>query len=401
MTSHDIILVAAEPWEHYTWRRRHHVAWNLAKNYRVLFIEPPLTLFQPFRQINLNWRHLFNLGRLKYQGRNLYSYSPVRLLPLSLPGSERFNYYEMDKRRTFNALKKIVRKLEMKDPILWVYYSSLQYDYYGLFSEKIRVADWYDKFASYTGVELLPSQILSDKEREANIINNSDIIFAVSQELADEFHFIRKSVYTVPHGVDYKSFQNIGNINKSIQKQLEQIKHPILGFIGIMYYKVDFELLNYVAKQRPEWSILLLGKRWLKNEKDKELFDELISKENVHYLGERPKDELPGYVSQMDICLMPFKKIDFVKYMAPLKLLEYLSAGKPIIAVDRGVEYEFSDFIKVADTKESFIEAIAEALEERQNGELLSQARKEIARHNSWERRVNQMVEIIESHLSG
>ena len=95
MPKHDIIFIAAEPWEHYTWRRRHHVAWNLAKRNRVLFVGPPLTIFQPFREINLNWKHFFGLGGLNYQGRNLYTCSPVRLLPLAIPGSQRFNYYEM------------------------------------------------------------------------------------------------------------------------------------------------------------------------------------------------------------------------------------------------------------------------------------------------------------------
>ena len=56
--------------------------------------------------------------------------------------------------------------------------------------------------------------------------------------------------------------------------------------------------------------------------------------------------------------------------------------------------------MKVADSKEGFIEAISEALEEeRQNGESLAQARKEVAKQNSWDDRVNQMMAIIESHL--
>ncbi len=401
MPKHDIIFIAAEPWEYYTWRRRHHVAWNLAKNNRVLFVEPPLTLLNPFRDINLSWRHLLNLGRLKYQGRNLFSYSPFRLMHLSLPGSERLNYYERDKKRTLNTLKKIVRKLRMKHPILWVYFSQLQYDYYGLFGEKIRVTDWYDRFTSYTGFERPPDAMLSIKNREENLIKNSDIIFAVSEELAKDLRSTGKSVYLVRHGVDYESFQNMRNGENLVKKYKEKNKRSILGFIGIMYYKVDYELLNYVAAQRSEWSILLLGRRWLLNENDRKLFAELIKRDNVHHIGEKPKEELPFYLSGMDICLMPFKKIDFVKYMAPLKSLEYLAAGKPIIAIDRGVKYEFSDFIKVADSKEGFVEAIAEALEkEMQNGESLAEARKEIARQNTWERRVDQMMEIIESHLS-
>ncbi len=73
----------------------------------------------------------------------------------------------------------------------------------------------------------------------------------------------------------------------------------------------------------------------------------------------------------------------------------------PIVAVDQGVRYDCHEFIKVTDTKEDFVEAIAEALEEeRENGESLAKARNNIARKNSWESRVNQMMEIIESHLN-
>ena len=403
MMSHDVIFIAAEPWEHYTWRRRHHIAWNLAKNNNVLFVEPPLTIFQPFRDIDLNFRHLLNLGRLKYQGRNLYSYSPVRLFPLSLPGAERFNYYEKDKKRTFDTLKRIFRKLKFKNPILWVYFHPFQYDYYGLFDEKIRVTDWYDKFTAYSGYKLAIEQTDLIKNKEENILKKSDVIFAVSQPLGNEIRATGKSVYVIPHGVDYESFEKCQNGKRKVKGDFENIKRPILGFIGIMHYIVDFELLLYIAERRLDWNIVLLGKTQLVNKAGRILFNKLVNKENVYYLGEKSREDLPSYFHKMDVCLMPMKRIEINKVTTgPLKLWEYLAAGKPVVAVDHGIRYDCHEYIKVADSKEAFVKSIAEALEEeKQNGELLAKARKEMARQNSWRSRVNQMMEIIESHLEG
>lgn len=398
MASHDIIFIAADPWEHYTWRRRHHVAWNLAKKNRVLFVEPPLTFLNPFRDIDLNWRHLLNLGRLKHQGRNLYSYSPVRLLPLSLPGSWRFNYYETDRQRTFRRLKKIVENLKFKDPILWVYMNKYQYDYYGLFDEKIRVTDWYDKFVTFIGYELTDDELNENTKKQEIILKKSDINFAVSHELGNELRTTGKSVYVIPHGVDYKSFQNSKERKSGIYKSVEKIKRPILGFIGLMHYVVDFDLLVYIAVQRPYWSIMLLGRTWLINKKDKGLFDELIKKKNVYYFGEASRENMPIYLSKVDVCLLPKKRIEFNKFAAPLKIWEYMAAGKPIVAVDQGVKYDCSEFIKVASNKEEFIRKIEECLKENKEEEIIK--RKQVAKNNSWESRTKQMMGIIEAHLN-
>lgn len=400
MVSYNIILIAAEPWEHYTWRRRHHVAWNLAKNNRVLFVEPPLTLFQPLREVNLNWRHLLNLGRFKYQGRNLYSYSPVRLLPLSLPGAKRFNYYERDKKRTFNRLKNIVRSLKYKDPILWVYYRGYQYEYYGLFDERIVIGDCYDKFSAPVSYRVSNEWKSRTHEKESILIKNSDIVFAVSKELYDDLIDVNKNTFLIPNGVDFEAFLKPSKPTKK-QSTLQSINKPVLGYLGIMHYKVDFELLEFIARAHPEWSIVLMGMYWIKETADRALFDSLIKKDNVKYLGKIAKIEIPSYLEYIDVCLLPWKKIEFNRYANPLKLLEYFAAGKPVVAVDQGGKNYLSEFVKVADTKEAYIEAIADALEEeRQNGESLAEARKNIARENSWGGRVNQMMEIIESHLN-
>ncbi|ODS34572.1 MAG: glycosyltransferase group 1 [Candidatus Scalindua rubra] len=401
MSKHDIIFIAADPWEYYRWRRRHHIAWNLAKNNKVLFVEPPLTVIQPFRDIDLNWKHLLNLGRLKYKGGNLYSYSPVRFFPLSLPGSERFGYYERDKKRIFKILKNIIRKLEFKNPILWVYFSEYQYEYYGLFNEKITVADWFDKYTAPAQRKPLQSFVDKQRDREDRILNEADIVFAVSEALAADIEPRNNNVHVIHQGVDFNKFNIEIDENDKRLKQIGYIKRPTMGFLGIMHFTVDYDLLNHIAEKKPQWSIMLIGRKWLGDKVDIDCFQKLVNRKNVFYMGELEDDLVSIYMKHVDVCLMPMKKIEFNRCAAHLKIWDYMALGKPIVAVNQGIKFDCNEFIKVANTKERFVEAIAEVLEEeRQNGELLVKTRKEIAMHNSWENRVNQMMEIIDSHLN-
>ena len=397
MTKHDIIIIGADPWEHYTWRRRHHVAWNLAKENRVLFIEPPLTLLQPFRDIDLSWRHLLRLGRLKHQGRNLYSYSPVRLLPLALPGSRHFNYYERDKKRIFTRVAKIVKKMEFKKPILWIYYYNSQYDYIGLFDEKIIVTDVYDKFAAFSGITEPDDNKEKTKKREKQLLENTDIVFAVSEELKKYIRKFGKDAIVISQGVDYEKYENILLPSKKERRRVEQIPQPRLGFIGIMHYIVDFELLAQVADSRKDWSIVLMGKKWLNNEKDATHFNSLCKRNNVYYLGEIPKEKLPYYLSKLNVGLMPMKKNELNRSASPLKLWEYLAAGKPVVAIDQRVQYNCMEFVKIASSPEEFISLIEESLADRRNGQI--EKMRIIAKNHSWKHRTHEMMEVIESHL--
>ena len=393
----NIIIISADPWAHYTWRRRHHVAWNLAKENKILFIEPPISIINPLLDIGLSWKHLFNLGKLKHQGRNLYSYSPCRFFVSSLPFSKKINYEELNKKIIFKKLKHIVDKLGMKDPILWIYYHPYHYDYYGLFNEKIVVADWYDKFTAQSGETKLPDSILNSiKVKEDMIVKNSDIIFTVSEELKKDFVVKHDKVVLVPHGVDIDSFINVKEPGFFAKKYLKKIKKPVLGFLGLIHNKIDFNLLNYVAESRQDWSILLIGKKWLTEENSIKSFNELIKRKNVYYTREIKKEFIPYYLNFIDVCLMPFKKVEFNKYTTgPLKLLQYFAAGKPVVAVNQGVKLDYNELIKTADTKDEFIKKIEECLAEIGNKDLIEK-RLKIAKENSWEKRVEEMLELIE-----
>ena len=100
----------------------------------------------------------------------------------------------------------------------------------------------------------------------------------------------------------------------------------------------------------------------------------------------------------MDVCIMPFKKCDWIEASSPLKLYEYLAAGKPVVALKMEGVSAFGDLIKLVETPEEFLQAIDSSLSEDQDNKIA--ARIAVARENTWEARIETISEIIQKHLS-
>lgn len=382
MPQHDIILIAAERWEGTIWRRRHHVAWNLAKDNRVLFIEPPTA--KTAQRVSI-----------KHQGRNLYSVSIKKEFPDTV-ARNKVDVGFINERLIRRQLKKIAREMKIVSPLLWVYFSTEQYDYFNLFNEKLIISDWYDMFTAYCGwtSNEYEKTIFIKTEK---IIKKADVIFAVSKVIYESLAKRRGDIYFMPHGVNQENFDLRGEDALEITK-LKSIQGPRIGYLGTIQYKLDFKLLNYLAKRCKDWKIVLAGADVITNIEDKEGFKELLNNDNVVYLKEIGKEQIPNYLEALDVCIIPFKKVEWIYASAPLKLWEYMASGKPIVAMDRGTEYDCDYYIKTAGSSDEFIELIEKALKNVE-GQTAVEERKNIARANSWDKRIEQMMKIIEEKL--
>jgi glycosyltransferase involved in cell wall biosynthesis len=56
---------------------------------------------------------------------------------------------------------------------------------------------------------------------------------------------------------------------------------------------------------------------------------------NVHYTGSVEPDAVPGLVASMDVCVAPYPRLK-IFYFSPLKLFEYMAAGRAVIAARTG-----------------------------------------------------------------
>jgi glycosyltransferase involved in cell wall biosynthesis len=119
----------------------------------------------------------------------------------------------------------------------------------------------------------------------------------------------------------------------------------------------------------------------------------MIAAPNVHVLGPRPYAELPAYVQSFDVGIIPYVENDWTRAVDPLKLLEYLAAGIPVVASPLPEVEKYRDVVRIAPLGDPFVRATMEAAfdvggEARMRGRLVAKA-------NTWEQRADRFLEIV------
>lgn len=238
------------------------------------------------------------------------------------------------------------------------------------------------------------------RRRSESILGHADIVFAVSKELHSELVKKKEKTFFIPHGVDFSLYEKEIELPSHINRSLHRLSHPIVGYVGTVQAKIDFDLLCHLKENHPEWTLLLVGREHINNEIDKVKFETLKKMKGVCHIGHVSPELIPGILEHVDVCTIPFKINELCYYTSgPLKLWEYLAAGKPIVAVDQGTPFECASLIRLADSKEEFVDNVAKALKEDTDRELVKR-RKDVAMNNSWDIRVKQMLEIVDGFLS-
>jgi len=162
---------------------------------------------------------------------------------------------------------------------------------------------------------------------------------------------------------------------------LRNYKKPIIGYIGAIAEWLDKELIEKIAKEI-NGSIILIGMNTNYN----------FGANNIYCLGEKRYDDLINYICDFSICIIPFKELPITKTVNPVKMYEYLAAGKKIISTNFEGIRKFSDYIIIAKDHTDFINKLKINL---QSIDLELEKRLNFARKNTWEERINQLREII------
>jgi GT2 family glycosyltransferase len=157
------------------------------------------------------------------------------------------------------------------------------------------------------------------------------------------------------------------------------IKPPVIGYYGAIAEWFDVELVASAARQRPQYTFVLIGGVY---EVD---VSSLRALPNVHILGERPYGNIPEYLYHFDVCTIPFRISPVTESTDPVKLYEYLSSGKPVVAVGLPELAPYHDLIYVAHDGRDFVTALDEAVKENNPG--IVERRIAMAEENTWEDR--------------
>lgn len=164
----------------------------------------------------------------------------------------------------------------------------------------------------------------------------------------------------------------------------------VIGYYGAIAEWFDLDLLEQVARRFSECLVLMVGADTCGAQR------RLQALPNVAFTGEVPYARLPYYLEGFDVCLLPFQVVPLTLATNPVKVYEYLSAGKDVVSIDLPEMKQFGDLVRTGHDHASFLQALADALHAAPDAELIAR-RKEFAQGQTWAHRVHDLVEGVEA----
>lgn len=383
---YTFISLAHEPWSD-VWLNRQHIMSRLASAHRVLhFPRIPrwrelvwkLKLHEP-----IEWRS----RRLTPTLREL---RPVPWLPRvrEWPDLDRF-LQKLQAARIRSSL----RRRGWDNRIVYIWHPEMG-DMAGRFGERLVCFHVYDDYTHYTW--LRPEARREVEAQMHRLLARADLVFAAGEAMRTALP--RDDVIVVPNGVDYELFATAHDVHEPPPSDMAHIPHPIVGHIGRLQMGVDIALLAEIARRRRDWSVLLLGPvpGRLPPEQQAAL-DLFRAQPNAYYIPGKPVAELPRYLRHVDVPVMAYKMAGWIKTAFPLKLFEYLAAGKPCVGSPLDENVRYGEYITVASTLDEWIGAIEHWL--ANDSEALAAKRMTLAKANSWDVRCRQILRAIAAKL--
>jgi glycosyltransferase involved in cell wall biosynthesis len=214
---------------------------------------------------------------------------------------------------------------------------------------------------------------------------------ANSTYLAEYCRKFNQNSYYVGQGCDLSLFNP--ELVKDIPEDLKNIKKPVIGYVGALVgLRLDIKLLEFIAENKPEWSVVLVGP-----EDENFLKSRLHSFSNVHFLGAKKMEELPSFVKGFDVCINPqlINEVTIGNY--PRKIDEYLAMGKSVVATNTIAMEVFADYCCLANTEEDYLKLIESALLIDNRSEQMR--RRNFAMTHTWENNVEEIYKAINKTL--
>jgi glycosyltransferase involved in cell wall biosynthesis len=231
------------------------------------------------------------------------------------------------------------------------------------------------------------------EERSRNyeeVLGMSDLTITNSQVVKQTMLAFTDEIQVVPNAAE---LPDVREPRQARPEELKRLTGPILGYAGNLSSRIDIDLLEYLAAARPEWNIVLIGSTHL----SKEVLS-LDAHDNVHFLGVKRYPEVQQYIGNFDVALIPHLDNQMTRAMNPLKLFVYVSMNVPVVSTEIENLGELREFIHVARDKHDFLRKVESALGEGKDAsgdEKLAH----LLKQNSWEERVNTILELIGSRM--
>jgi UDP-galactopyranose mutase len=360
----DLVCFSHLRW-HFVFQRPNHLMVRAARERRVFFVEEPtFDAEKPELSVQRVEERLFVV---------------VPRLPRDTPAAA---VPELVK----SAVDQLLVQFEIKEPITW-YYTPMALEATRHLRSSLVVYDCMDQLSAFHGA---PPRL---GEREIELMQRADLVFTGGISLYEDKRRHHANVHAFPSSVDAAHFRSARERRGDPADQ-EAIQHPRLGYYGVIDERLDLQLIELVARSRPDWQVVLVGPVV-------KIDPETVPKlPNIHALGQKDYKELPRYLSGWDVALMPFAENDATRFISPTKTLEYLAGGRPVVSTpinDVVRPYGERGLVHVA-RRDGFVRAVERALATG-FGPIAEEVETLLAT-TSWDETWSRMSRLIERELA-
>jgi teichuronic acid biosynthesis glycosyltransferase TuaH len=373
----QMIWISGEPWGQSGGTHR-AMATAMSAYARILWVDPPSS---PATR-NSDYRH--RRPTLAHVAERI-----VRLRPTVVPGFTRPGIRASTPVLVRAQVRWALRKLGFRPEAVVMMYPGGLLGGWG--SHVTNVMYGTDDYVA--GASLMGMSAHHVRRRERQALSRADVTVAVSSDLARRWADMGAHPVVIPNGCWPLS------VSRGRQKAKEvDLPSPVVGLVGRLSDRIDLNALMAIADSGQ--ALLLMGpldSRW-----EPQRFRELTSMPSVRYIGPVPSAEVPAYLAAMDVGITPYRDTEFNRASFPLKTLEYLSAGLPVVAsnlpamrwlradLEEAETPEVADRILVlADHGQDYVDAIR--MVTAGSSEVASRRAAFAARH-SWTNRAEQFA---------
>lgn len=388
LTGRNFVCVSTISWD-FLWQGHQAISSILARSgNRVLFIENTGVRTPGWRDRSRiaerlrNW--LTGRGRFAPIAPNIFLYSPLALpFPYS-PLAQRLN-----RRWICGAARRWLAFRGFEEPILLSFLpTQFTLDLMDRIRPAVSVFYCTDKLSqtSPAARRLIPY--------EQQVLERCDLVLASAEKLAEHCRRYNPETHIVTTGVSLEKFEAARRGEGPPPADLAGLRRPLIGHVGGLRKCVDQRLLEAIARLLPDATFVLVGPEQVP-------VDALKRLSNFKLLGSKPHEQIPAYIREFDVCLIPYVVDEFTDHISPAKLNEYLALGKPVVSTPLFEVRRFADFhgdiVTVAGGHDEFAAAIEQAL--RNDSPGLQARRRAVAESHSWQLKVEEMSGWIEQKL--
>lgn len=387
MHSQPLIICAATQYWDEAWFRKQHFMRRLAARRRVMYVEPSFSIVRGApERCPPGCANPYFRARTRIVDERLTVLTP----PRGLPGWTHARVSPLHYRRMGTLLRRAARRGGHTRTWLWLYNPLYVQAIASLRPERV-IFDLVDDLGAYAA-----RGHSRDTMRRCvdAALARADLVFTTSPLLAAQYASRTRcgQMHVVPNGVrgDW-----IDRPAGEPPPELASLPRPWIGFIGAIFEYLNYDLLIATARAFSGGSLVLVGPV-----RDAAGAARLRGEPNVVWIAPQPQARVPEFAAAFDVCLSPFRAGDVRRAVNPLKVYEYLAAGRPVVStpLESLADEPIARHIRFAEGEAAFVGAVREALAEEQSGAgpAAAHARREAVRAYTWEALGDRVAAILE-----